>query len=235
MRYSRDSMYIVCVALLAVLIVIFGFSGLLDTYIHPRYVHFTVFFSCLALVMLAIPPARQRIHSHGPESIWSYVPFLIIIIAVIFLPVKSLTSATISQRSGSGSVVATLSDYDQQGVLFSGSSRAMNLVQWSKSLSLNTSGAYYRNKPANVSGFLYDTGDPNVVNVSRFVVTCCAVDAQPVSISMYVENWRKTYSQDQWVRVEGEFRRTKTNDGDRLVLHPTKIEKIDEPENPYAN
>lgn len=211
-----------------------GAAGRLGFYIHPRYIVFTIVLSALGLIVTAIgvSKADENHTSHGSRL--SLLPLGIIVSAALIAPVRSLSSATVSQRSiDSGSIVSP-SNYINP--LFSGSSRGLSLADWYRLLAANDSPGFFANKPANVSGFVYDVGlGPDTVWLARFVVTCCAVDAQPIGVPVHIEGWQDSYDQDQWLEVEGEFDTKTTADGPAVVLVPGSVKRIEEPRNPYAN
>jgi uncharacterized membrane protein YcgQ (UPF0703/DUF1980 family) len=64
---------------------------------------------------------------------------------------------------------------------------------------------FFRGKPFSALGTMTESGDPDVFLLTRFVVTCCAVDAQPVSVPVYFPGWQDEFALDSWVTVEGGF------------------------------
>jgi uncharacterized repeat protein (TIGR03943 family) len=120
--------------------------------------------------------------------------------------------------------------------LFAQSSKGLGLADWSRLLVANPEPDYYSTKQVEVSGFVYDAGLGNdTVWLARFVVTCCAVDAQPVGVPLLLPQWQTEYKEDQWLAVKGTFQLRSTLKGEQLVLVPDEIETIKEPDNPYAN
>lgn len=214
-----------------------GVSDDLNLYIHPRYIVFTVSMALISLVLLTthFVSEREQKHDHASSRLAS-VPLAAVLVFALFLPARSLTSATVSQRSTDAGSLVTTSSSKPINTLFAGSSRGLKLSDWSRLLSGNNDTSYYANKPAKVSGFVYDAGlGPNTIWLARFVVTCCAVDAQPIGIPIEITDWESDYEQDQWLEVEGEFVLKETAEGEQLVLEPTKTTQIEQPSNPYAN
>lgn len=235
MRF-RASFQSIVLIVASLYIVHLGINNNLDLYIHPRYINFTITMALIGLLLLSINfiyVNRQK-ESHRTSKI-ALAPLGAILIFALFVPAKSLTSATVSQReTDAGSIVAT-NDSKPVSTLFAGSSRALKLADWSRLLSSNGDENYYTNKPAKVSGFIYDAGlGTNVVWIARFIVKCCAVDAQPIGVPIYIKDWENLYEQDQWIEVEGEFLQKSTDNGTQLVLEPTKVTEIEQPRNPYA-
>lgn len=163
------------------------------------------------------------------------LPLITVLAFALLQPARSLSSSTVSQRAtDAGSIITTAET--EPTTLFAGSSRGLRLADWSRLLASNTDPDYYNNKPAQISGFVYNpgTGD-DVLYLSRFVLTCCAVDAQPLSVPIYIENWQDSYEQDEWLEIEGQFTSQNTSQGEMLLLVPQNITPIERPDNPYAN
>ena len=69
--------------------------------------------------------------------------------------------------------------------------------------------------------------------ISRFILTCCAADAYPVSLAVKLPESRDKYPPDKWLQVEGQMI-TETLAGKRLlVIQASSLKAIDEPKNPY--
>ena len=214
-----------------------GVRNQLNLYIHPRYIVFTSVMAAIGLLVSLYDGSHKdadHTHSHGSKIMM--IPLLLILGAALLLPARTLTSATVSQRQiDSGSIIVA-SEGDTASAVFAGSSRGLRLRDWSRLLATIDDPSYFANKPATVSGFVYDASlGPDTVWLARFVVTCCAVDAQPVGVPVRLEGWSETYEEDEWLEVEGEFSLQPTADGEEIVLVPVSATKIDQPENPYAN
>lgn len=212
-----------------------AYTGRLGLYIHPRYFAFTIAMTAVAGIMVGLSLlTNHHHHAHGAKDRrYTYLPLCVVITIILVLPARSLTSATISQRSIDS--VSTTTNRNMS-TLFAGSSKSLKLADWVQLLNIHEDENYYANKPAKISGFVYDAdlgGD--VVWVARFAVSCCAVDAQPMGVPVLIENWRTLHQQDTWVEVEGVFKETQTASGAQLALHPNSVNEINEPANPYAN
>jgi uncharacterized repeat protein (TIGR03943 family) len=64
--------------------------------------------------------------------------------------------------------------------------------------------------------------------LTRFFITCCIADAQPLSIHV---DARRALRLDQWVRVDG----TLTSRGSRLALDADTVTPVTRPSNPYLS
>lgn len=241
MRFNLPPSRIIILLIVSSYVVYLGFTSQLNLYIHPRYVIFTFVMSLISLFVTFIDGyfindySKKTKHNHKDSKL-ILIPLYFVIIISIFLPARSLTTATISQRStDTGSIVST-SESRPIASLFSESSKGLSISDWSRLMESNKDPDFFTNKPAKISGFIYD-GDlgNNTILLARFIVTCCAVDAIPVTVAVQIENWSENYNEDKWIEVEGNFKLTQTSIGERLVLIPTNITKIDQPSNSYAN
>lgn len=214
-------------------------------YIHPRYVVFTVIMAALALVVAAASVAvRPRDeHDEAPRgwrkalAVTALGLTVLIAGAVIVIPPATLTSATADQRELNSTSVGA----DAQTVAGASSQSdaafaKFTVVDWSSLLRQTSDTAFYAGKTVDVVGFITaDQDDPqNVFWVSRFIVTCCAVDAQPVGIPVYAPDWADSYELDGWVRVTGEFASNPSRDSSQAIaLLPEAVDKVETPDEPY--
>lgn len=217
----------------AAAIVYLGVTNQLALYIHPRYIIFTITLSAIAAVLGSIEGGGRTKHKHSTKLATNF-PLIVLLVVMLVLPARSLTSATASQRLGDSEPQASPQAQSSEQ-LFTGSSKGLTVADWSRLLASNQRESYYVNKPARVSGFVFDNGlGSDHFLLGRFILTCCAVDARPVGVAVSVENWPQSYEQDEWLEITGEFRLAETANGQGLVLIPDEIIPIQQPENPYV-
>jgi uncharacterized repeat protein (TIGR03943 family) len=74
--------------------------------------------------------------------------------------------------------------------------------------------------------------DAETFQISRFVVTCCAADAVPVSLPVF---WSGSgaLENDQWVEVSGHFEIRSIADTPMPVLVAESVTVVEMPEMPY--
>jgi putative membrane protein len=237
------------VALMSVVVVAtiwLAVSGQLILYIHPRYVVFTVIMAVVALVFVVAsaflrephdhdaPPTKRQNVVSGAAAVLS----LVIAVGIIAIPPATLTSATLEQRaindagfsSDRGQTVeAAASTTDAAFAKFT-------VLDWSSLLRQTSELSFFSGKPVDVVGFVSaDPDDPdNMFFVSRFVVTCCAVDAQPVGVAVYSPNWADDLASDQWVRVTGGFATNPSSSSVQdIALVPDSVTVVEQPGEPY--
>jgi uncharacterized repeat protein (TIGR03943 family) len=160
-----------------------------------------------------------------------------IAVAVVALPPATLTSATAGQRDVNSSTAALnrTSVADATGAS-SDAYRSFSVLDWAGLLRQTTDLAFYQGKTADVVGFVTpsDTDPDDVFYVSRFVVTCCAVDAQPVGVPVYLPGWQDEIAADDWVEVTGGFDTNRSSSSqDPIALVPADVTTVGQPSDPY--
>ena len=248
-RSTRWQGIALCVAAL-VSTVWLAVTNQLILYIHPRYIVFTVIMTVLGLTLVIASFGRSPDHDHEHEhedatprgyrrviSAVGTVVTLVLATALVVVPPATLTTATADQRViNSTQVGSGAKTVDSAASAPAGAFARFTVLEWSSLLRQTTDASFYRDKAANVVGFITtDRDDPqNVFYVSRFVITCCAVDAQPVGVPVFLPNWQNRFAADHWVRVSGSFQTNpSTKSQQSIALVPTATTKVDQPSEPY--
>lgn len=238
-----------------------GLTGQLALYIHPRYFVFTVIMAViagvLALAAFALVPGGGHTHAgdahtHAGDapgdddgdvrsSRWgwlrpagSVLTIAAAVVALLILPPSTLTTATVAQRDLNGSASAlTLKAPALSG---QGDYSSFTVRDWASLLRSGAGQDFFADKTATVTGFISaDATDPNVFFVTRFVVTCCAVDAQPIGVPVYHPGWQNEFKTDSWVTVTSSFRANpNTASREAIVLMPDSIKPTSQPAQPYV-
>ncbi len=222
----------------------------LGLYIHPRYFVFTVIMSAFAMVFIILAfsflPHRvgeaveHESHSQPPRKtwVWSFANILLVAgtaVALLVLPPVTLTAATVAQRDINGS--ASSSAGNDSVVLVGADDSALSVKDWAGILRQGADEVSLAGKTPTLIGFVTpDPDDPtNVFYVARFVITCCAVDAQPIGVPVYLPGWQEQYDVDEWVSVTGEFVSNPSTDSfQATVLSPSDISVTEQPAQPYV-
>ena len=68
--------------------------------------------------------------------------------------------------------------------------------------------------------------------VYRFMITCCAADARPVTIVLDLDQ-KRTFAKDQWAQVSGTFEFREIKGKPVPVLTKPRIKLVEAPEDPY--
>ncbi|HEY4225827.1 MAG TPA: TIGR03943 family protein [Pseudolysinimonas sp.] len=244
------------VAVVSIATIWFAVGGRLDYYVHPRYLVFTVIMAGIALVLCAAravmilrrpavaadhddedddpPPATRR------QAVLSGLALVIaaaVAVGMIVFPPATLSSATALQRditgggtpAGGSSLSSAQSASNQAFAKFT-------VLDWSSLLAQTSDVSFYAGKPVAVDGFITPspTDSANTFYLTRFVITCCAVDAQPVAVPVYLPDWRGTYKSDEWLEIAGGFEANQsTTSAAPIALVPSGVKKVSAPNDPY--
>lgn len=241
---------------------LFG-SGQLSLYIHPRYHLFTAAMAAIAVTATLLglffairrrarrnganPSDHQHDHEHDDEDVpttvagktafWaSTLLGAATVVWLVIVPPATLGSVTVDNRainqSGLGDTQAALDAANQAD---QSSFAAFTVREWAGILRQTQDPAFFRGKPVDVIGFVAaDPDNPEVFYVTRFVVSCCSVDAQPVGIPVALSDWESSWPTESWVRVTGEFSvNPDVNQSHPLVVTPESVEQTEQPSEPY--
>lgn len=217
-------------------------SGQLVLYIHPRYIVFTVVMSVIALALsiaavLVQPHDDDEPQRPGVLGIAAVVVAAVFVVGLVALPPATLSAETASQRD----IVGSTAGSDAQSVEDADAAPTeafakFTVVDWSSLLRQTGDLDFYAGKPVDVVGFIVADADApqDVFLVSRFIVTCCAVDAQPVGVPVYSPGWQQRLAVNDWVRVTGEFTTNPAAQSTQpLAIDPAAVEIVEQPSEPY--
>jgi uncharacterized repeat protein (TIGR03943 family) len=234
-------------------------TGQLKLLIHPNYIPLAAITGILLLFIASLKISqvnRQRKHKTTDnliESVEHITLFpvgwgssLLIVTAILGLVISPqvLTSQAALQRG----ISESLPLLREQTQLFrtNTNSEERSIVDWVRTLNTYPEPDAYTGQKAKFSGFVVylDELPDNYLVLSRFIITCCAVDAYPVGIPLKLSQSRSNYPADTWLQVEGQMitenlpitsqnSQEKGENKRQLVLNTTSIVKIPTPSDPY--
>lgn len=230
-------------------------TGKLELYIHPRYVPFTVAMALIAAVasvagFLMSQEHREHQDTHtdpeghgdpeAPKSgrlraAGSLLTVIAAVLGLLVLPPSALSAEAANQRDLN--VSGTLGRH-QTNDLLKQEPAGFNVRDWASLLRYSPGEDYFAGKTATVTGFVTADGkDPaNVFYVTRFVVSCCTVDAQPVGVPVLRPGWQKEYKPGAWVTATGGFGNNPDQDNaNPILLTSAQVTSAAEPERPYLH
>ncbi|WP_267384465.1 TIGR03943 family putative permease subunit [Cyanobacterium sp. uoEpiScrs1] len=250
-------------ALLAWTILLFKYwaTGQLKLLIHPNY-FWLVFVTSVILFILTGFKISQFIKSLRRKNttstnfkavqhvtlfppVWSSSLLIVTAIAGLMIPPTIFNSKMALQRGISESLPVTRT----QTQIFRSTLKPeeRSLIEWIRTLNAYPEPDAYEGQKAKVTGFVVHSSilPRNYVFLSRFIITCCAVDAYPVGLPLKLKSDRNTYPPDTWLEVEA-LMITETLKVDtqtmketpikkrQLVLEATSIKTIPTPDSPYG-
>jgi putative membrane protein len=172
----------------------------------------------------------------GPKSMVS-LSFVILLGAIVIfaVPVRSLSSESFALRTSTNGVNTTQEERDKVRLKLKGDvdSTSFKFFDWISAKNLGENGVF-KNKKFKGSGFITASSEPGSFNLSRFIVSCCIVDATPVSLLVQYD-YQTQFKANDWVEVEGSFAIKTVEGKSQPVMIPTIVTKIPEPDNTYLD
>lgn len=226
-----------------ILLLKYAIDGTLYILIHPSYyLLVTVTGGCLLLIGLFQSwrlyrgkiAAPQELHaSLLPHGITTMLLLGTAIAGLIITPKLFTSQAAIQRGVSTESVTVTRSQ--TQAFRTNVRSDSKTLVDWVRTLNNYPEPDAYLGQKANINGFVFYPKQlpANYLMLSRFVITCCAADAYPVSIPVKFTGSRQTYPQDSWLQVKGQAIVETFAGARQLVIEASELQPISAPKNPY--
>lgn len=197
----------------------------LRLYIHPRYELFTLILVSFGLVMHLISYFSRKYQDQG---VWGWLVVAIAICSV-FIPAASLSDVLAAGRLSSGQDVVE----QRQSALdtFSNDLTRFDVRDWHVFLGSSPKPEAVVGKEAHVEGFLFRSN--NQLYVARYQITCCAVDATPLTLPLQQSETSEELIDGDWVRLTGVMERA-DDEKHPYQLAITSLEIIEEPDQPYV-
>lgn len=223
-------------------------TGQIKLLIHPNYAWLVVCAGLILTVMgslrifplvIALVRRRQQISNQSEEHLSLFPPGVgsIVLLAIAILGLSVSPRALASDMALKRGVTETFSFTRSQPQSFRAAIKPENrsLIDWVRTLNAYPQPDAYTNQKVNVKGFVVHSPElPNeYLLISRFILTCCAVDAYPVGIPVKLETPRDNYNVDQWLEIKGTMATEELGEKRQLVIVPNQIEKIATPNDPY--
>jgi uncharacterized repeat protein (TIGR03943 family) len=226
-------------------------TGQYKLLIHPNYYNLVLASSIilLALGIFKIQLILTRNYQHPSEHIALFPPgfssslLICVAIAGLLIPPKILTSQS-AIKTGVRDIPLTRSQPQAFRTITKPEERS--LIEWIRTINAYPEPDAYKGQLAKVSGFVLHLKElpDNYLMLSRFVITCCAVDAYPIGIPVQLETSRNTYPPDTWLAIEGamiaetlpvkEGVSKTTMEKRSVVLAAKSIKPIPIPADPYS-
>ncbi|MGB3693549.1 MAG: TIGR03943 family protein [Spirulinaceae cyanobacterium] len=230
-----------------ILLLKYWFTGQLKLLIHPNYF---ILVLCSGLILFAIGgfKAKQLITSRKlarkpgdnlqhitlfPPG-WSTGLLLVVAIVALIIPPGILGSQTALRRGVTDSLPAT--KVEAQSFRATVKPEERTIIDWVRTINAYPEPDYYVDQKVDVVGFVVrdsQLGDDYLL-ISRFVLTCCAVDAYPVSLTVNLTASNNKYPADTWLRVKGKIVAGEVGGKRQIIVEPSSLTKVSTPKDPYA-
>lgn len=215
-------------------------SGNLSAYIHPRYHLFTVIMLGLCGVAALYDIARALYRHHRSlrterptrPDIASLIVIIVLLLGIILPPQSlSLHAATTRARDSDDSLPFAPEKTTACRPPETGPSGNTLLYRWLSAVHACTTPDDLIGQPLTMVGFITEQpDDPRSFYLTRFLVSCCAVDSTPLRVRIIAPTWRSTHTPGQWLRVSGLVAKDRTG---ALVITDATLAPINQPKSPY--
>jgi len=158
------------------------------------------------------------------------------LVALVVLPPATLSTVTVENRAMNQAALGdTAGAFADAQTGDAATFLAFTVREWAGILRQTQDPTFYQGKPVDVVGFVVaDKDNPSTFYVTRFVVSCCSVDAQPVGIPVYETGFESSFPDETWVRVIGEFViNPDPTSSHPLILRPLELVPTEQPRDPY--
>jgi uncharacterized repeat protein (TIGR03943 family) len=239
----------------------YSFSGELRLLVHPNYFGL-VTMTGVVLVGLSVIRGGQWLkrlfrknRSSSVKDTVAHITLLpvglgsalLLITAILafVIPPTAFNSQVALQRGISNTLPATQIQAESFAANIKPEERS--LIDWIRTINAYPEPDAYAGQKAKIRGFVvYSPNLPdNYLLLSRFILTCCAVDAYPVGLPVKLTGSRQQYPQDGWLEIQGEMiTETLPNKSSnsaqgvtnkrQVVLKAQSIKAIPTPADPYS-
>lgn len=236
-------------------------SGQLYLLIHPNYFGLVAVTGTALLLLGGLrlglwvkklrsrkqPQAQTETVQHLTLFPVGWASSLLLIVALIsfWVPPTVLSAQVALQRGVSENL--PLTQTNPQAFRGNVKPEDRSLIDWIRTLNAYPEPDAYTGQKAKITGFVIHSPQlpPNYLLLSRFVLTCCAVDAYPVGIPIKLTGDRDLYPPDSWLTVEGtmlteslsfdsQTLKAIATQKRQLVLDAQSIQPIPTPTDPYS-
>lgn len=213
-------------------------GGNLSAYIHPRYHIFTVIMlglcglAALADGLYVIYRHRRTLRAEQPSV--PHITSLVVIIVVLLgvcLPPQSLSLHAATTRSQPASALPFDDRPDTCRPPETGPSGSTLLYRWLSAVHGCVTPRDLVGHKLTMIGFITEQpDDPRSFYLTRFLISCCAVDSTPLRVRIAAPTWRTNHAPGQWLRVTGTVAEDRNN---ALVITDAALTPINQPASPY--
>jgi uncharacterized repeat protein (TIGR03943 family) len=242
---------VVAIAAWGVLFLKYWFTGKLNLLIHPNYMGLTVTAGVVLLLVsglkaaLLVKQMRRSVRgSATPQHLslfppgWSTALLLGTAILGLLISPRAFASQTAIDRGVNDTI--TLTRVKPQAFRVSTDTADKTLVDWIRTLAVYPEPDAYTGQKVKVQGFVVYPKDlpTDYFLLSRFVLTCCAADAYPISLPVKLPSGqgaqgREAYKPDTWLEIEGQMMTAELDGKRQLTIAATTLKPIPEPQKPY--
>ncbi len=202
-------------------------SGKLSLYIHPRYIFFSTAMGIMSLIFICISWREKKAKNYYYQKVSKVgVAVSCLLLIMLYAPPQSLSQKTAQNRLQQNPNVAVQSKLSYDA--FSQDFTYFDLQDLYSYLASQPAADRIIGKRAHVNGFIFDNNGTRYL--ARFQLSCCAVDATPLSLALENDDIAQSLRPGDWYEITGSFMQK----SQKYTLKITTAESIPEPKDPYV-
>lgn len=215
-------------------------SGQIFWYVRPDYHGFTLIMGGIALFLGFLGFWMPEQHSHHEEKTSELQTNATVFITLLFclylmlfhrssLSPRAATNRGLNQNAVTGTKNVFAVSSGVSPLLEAGDSASYTLADWIRLFRINPDPWSHKGKSVKVVGFVQPRDDSSFY-ISRFVISCCTVDASPIGIAV---GSQEKFEEGQWLEVTGTMDASEKDGTLAPMILSKSVQKIEEPDQPY--
>ena len=218
------------ITLFSIFILKLYFNDTLIFYVHPRYVVLTLLSAIIAFTVNFFGILRSlSTEKLNKTEVLKDFTIIGVILLGLFIPAKPISTSFASGRDIETNLTVQQSLVDE--------SAFESKLDFESQLIKTKFGGDLQDNSATftISGFVQyrDNLPENSFLLTRYVMTCCAVDARPFGV-VVLTNPEFNIETDTWVEVTGQAIESDINNQSTIVIQAEDVIEADEVFNPYT-
>lgn len=213
-------------------------TGKLPLYVNPRYTVFTAVMAALALTLIFIS-ANKPVTSQHTHPVPKSQTVLQSVAALLLVPLVLLPHTPLSAERAGATIATTqptITAAAPESSAVAAAQQSQDFNAWAQLLAAGSTANDLAGNTVHATGFITATDSPDVLLLSRYSVTCCIVDAQPITIPVYFPGWQQNQQPGQWLEITGFFIANPDPSGaHRTLLSVQHSTPLAPPANPYLD
>lgn len=211
----------------------------INLYIHPRYTIFAVVMATLGAIVILFGNTGKdkKQHTHQKKQRAARLidgTVVVVLLFAIILPAQPLSSNAIGRKSlntPTNDVVDSVKPCPETRL----NPDQVSIDVWVYEIS-EYPPRCFEGEAIALTGFVFESVDDplpdNMYYLGRVIMSCCVIDARPYALPIMKDGF-ENYPKETWLTVKGKLKITKVNGTEQLVIHPSSVQKVDRPDQPY--
>ena len=212
------------------------YNGTLETYIHPRFSYLTLV-AALGLFLVGVSYFRadgDLAHEHRSVAWWGLLIIAVPVVLGWMVPARPLGATAMNTREVSVVGLSSISASGSEDLTMARPNTERNILDWINLFQNTQEWSGFVGEEVDVVGFVYrdERFGSDELMISRFVVSCCAADGQPIGLIVRADD-ASVWTDDQWLEIRGTIELGEFNGLTLPLLMADEMVAVEAPAQPY--